>query len=198
MKILLTFLLTYWVAGPTWGQAPASLPVDKTTHRISYTGVVPVVGISQADLLARACVWANEMATLDKPLVVTSRQDAEVLVAFNSQPFVYTYATSRKATTNLQHYTIKLVLHYTAKVSLREGRYRYEVTDFVFEYPNAKPPLTMAKMSAEGELIEAFAINEEGARMGTALRTSFDKNVTKLLANLNDVMSKPITKSGAK
>jgi len=194
MKLLLAFLLYCW-AGTTWGQARTALPVDPTTHRIRYTALVPAAGRSQVDLLACARAWAKGIGTSDKPAVSTSTPDTEVLVAYRSQPFAYTYAYTPATKGTPQHYTVRMVLHYKAQLSLQQGRYRYEVTDFDFEYPTAKPS-SPTRLPAEDNLIHTRPINERGASMLTAERTSFEETVTKLLAQLQQQMSTPANPIG--
>ena len=125
----------------------------------------------------------------------TSTPDTEVLVAYGTQPFAYTYAYRPPTKATPQHYTIRLVLHYRAILSLQQGRYRYEVTDFDFEYPTAKPS-SLTRLPAEDNLIHTRPINERGASMLTAERTRFEETVTKLLAQLQQQMSTPANPTG--
>jgi hypothetical protein len=89
--------------------------------------------------------------------------------------------------------TTHLVLHYTVRLYLREGRYRYEATDFAFAW-RASP----TQEPAENELIETRAINEDGARSLTAVRTRFQQATATLLTQLQDAMRKPSEKLAAK
>lgn len=192
MRVLFPVAVCCCVAGTAWGQAPASFPMDKATRRISYTAVVPAAGASQADLQARARAWASSIAPAEQqPPVETKEPETEVLTAYGAQPFAYTYETTENGKHPPRHYTTKLVLHYTAKLWLREGRYRYEVTDFAFEYPLAKPP-SPTRLPAEVDLIKARAITEEGGEMLTAERKRFTEAATKLQAQLKEQMNPPI------
>ncbi|MBD2723979.1 hypothetical protein [Hymenobacter armeniacus] len=197
MKTLLPIALFCCLTGTTMGQAPASFPLDKATRRICYTAVVPAAGVSQADLRARARAWASGIAPASRPPIETSELDTEVVAADGSQPFAYTYEAVESGTRPARHYTIKLVLHYTTKLSLREGRYRYEITTFVIEYPMAKPP-SPTSLPAEADLIEARALNENGSNSIAAERKSFAEAAAKLQAQLKQRMNTPITPAEAK
>ena len=89
--------------------------------------------------------------------------------------------------------TNHLVLHYTVRLYLREGRYRYEATDFAFAWSDAP-----TQELAENELIEMRALNEERARILTTERTRFHEDTAALLAQLRNAMSKPGGKAAAK
>ncbi|WP_046245638.1 DUF4468 domain-containing protein [Hymenobacter terrenus] len=197
MKILLLVAFLSCAAGNTMGQAAASFPIDKVTRRICYTAVVPAAGVSQVDLRARARAWASSITSADKPAIETNEQDTEVVIVYGVQPFAYTYETAESTTRLPRHYTINMVLHYTAKLSLREGRYRYEVTDFVLEHPLAKPP-SPTRWPAEDDLIKARALNEDGTNSLTAERKSFATSAAKLQVQLREKMNTPIITSEAK
>ena len=190
MKLLICFMC---IASVARGQAPVAWPLDPAKHRICYQAVVPVVGASQADLLSRACGWAMGAASPHTPPVIMHEPDTEVLVVSGVQPFAYTYYWGSTATGLPHTRTNRLVLHYTVRLYLRAGRYRYEATDFAFVWPAAPRP-----EPAENELIETRAINEEGARILTAERTRFQEAAATLLNQFQDAMSKPSEKSAAK
>lgn len=79
------------------------------------------------------------------------------------------------------------MLHYTANLSVQEGSYHYALTDFSFEYPNARVKL----VTAEANLIDAQAITSDGVIVTRAMRTRFEQAVAQLLAHLKEVMSMP-------
>lgn len=197
MKPLLPLALLCCAANTARAQAPTTLPTDKLTRRICYTAVVPAAGVSQDDLQARARAWASGIAPADKPPVETHEPDTEVVTAYGVQPFAFTYETTENGAHPPRHYTMKKVLHYTAKLSLREGRYQYAVTDFVFEYPTAKPP-ALSRVPAEDVLIKTHAITEEGGEVLAAERKSFTDAAAKLQAQLKAKMNTPIITSEVK
>jgi hypothetical protein len=193
MKTLLSVVCLGCLASAARGQAPVAWPLDPATHRIRYQAVVPVAGVSQPDLLARACGWATGAASPDTPPVVTHEPDTEVLVVSGTHPFAYTYALAGTFNGLPRTHTNHLVLHYTVRLWLRAGRYQYEATDFAFAWPAAPAP-----EPAENELIETKALNEVGANSLTAVRKSFQEATATLLTQLQDAMSKSSGKSAVK
>lgn len=196
MKTLFPVVLLCCEAGRVSGQAPALFPVDKATRRICYAAVVPAAGVSPADLHARALAWAGSVSPATPPVVV-QEPDTEVITASGAQPFVYTYASTKNGTRPPQHYTTSLVLHYTAKLALRAGRYRYELTDFVFEYPTARPP-SPTQVPAEDDLIRTRAITEEGGQMLASERQGFAAAAAKLQAQLQERLRTPVAPAEAR
>lgn len=193
MKNLLSLVCLGCLASVARGQAPVAWPLDPATHRIHYQAVVPVAGVSQLDLLARACGWATGAASPDTPPVVTHEPDTEVLVMSGTHPLAYTYSLGGMANGLPRTRTTHLVLHYTVRLYLREGRYRYEATDFAFAWSDSP-----TREPAEIELIEMRAINEEGASSLTAMRTRFQEATATLLTQLQDAMKKSNGTSVAK
>jgi hypothetical protein len=190
MKALLTILLIGCLAGSSRGQGrgttPAAVPIDGTTHRILYTAVVPVAGVSRADLLARAQAWAKGKAASNNPIAVTSEPDTEQVVVAGVHSFVED--VNRKPTP----------LHYSATIALRDGRYKYEVTNFVLEYPGyGKVPGTMLPVEDyyNGQVTP---IGESGAKSIDALRRNFAADATKLIVDLKEAMSQAVTVSQTK
>ncbi|RZK29856.1 MAG: DUF4468 domain-containing protein [Hymenobacter sp.] len=116
----------------------AVLPLDENTHRITYTGVVPVAGTKQAELLARAKVWANGVVVNTTRPVVTNEQGTDVVTVSGSHPMNIKMPLSFGVSN-------ALLLRFTATISIREGRYQYRLTEFILDVgqavmqPAAKP-----------------------------------------------------------
>ncbi len=190
--MLLSIFCLYLLIDSAYAQSLGGLPVDRATGRIRYQAVVPVAGVSQADLVARACEWATAAASPDTPPVIWHQPDTEVLVLSGAQPFAYTYAMGGTFNGRPRTQTIRSVLHYTLRLYLEEGRYRYEATDFAFVRPTSP-----TKEPAEDPLIRTKAITESGASSLAAERQQFQVVTAKLLTQLQDAMRKPSGESAA-
>lgn len=157
-------------------------PLDANTHRITYTGVVPVEGTQQAELLARAKVWANGVVVATAAPVVTNDQGTDVLTVSGAQPMSFKQPLSLGASASL-------LLRFTATISVREGRYQYRFTDFIMDYAQA------LRQPAELPLIEAPAKGQGYKPYLKNVRTGFDESVAGALAKLKETMSKPLAQS---
>jgi hypothetical protein len=188
MRILLVCALVSCLVGTAWGQASPALPVDKATHRISYRALVPVTGVSQPTLVARAHAWAKGHGAVEKPVTSRPEQPQDMLVtASRAQPFVYTFPLLERSATTPAHQTYRHILHYHVTLSLQEGRYAYELTDFVFEYPGAR----VKALSAEEAMIGIIPLSEQGALINTTRRAKFDQLMLAVVATLQEQMNRP-------
>lgn len=177
MKARLTFLFLL-LAAVGFAQQP-SLPLDKTTHLITYTGDVPVAGVSQEELLGRAMEWASHAMVAEPEGVRTSLGHPTVVRGPGGLDI--TYKVDGKNAT--------VPLRYKAKVAFDEGRYVYELTGFVFAYaPGNMPVETLLTGSVSTG-------NASSAAYLTALRASFDQATASLVTSLRDAMNKSLPKS---
>ncbi|MGI4874684.1 MAG: DUF4468 domain-containing protein [Janthinobacterium lividum] len=106
----------------------APLPLDPQTHLITYEGVVPVAGVNQADLYARARAWvAKEYPPAD---VQFEQQDAATgqLVLKGQRP-----AAVHLPYNGMARLTTAGVIHHTLAIYLKDGRYKYVLTDLTHD-----------------------------------------------------------------
>jgi hypothetical protein len=196
MKYRFQFARFYWqlvvllgvLAGQSWGQTRPTQPLGPHA-RLIQTAVVPVVGVSQADLLQRARAWAQQVTPAGQVPVLSSGSDAEVVRTTGVCPFAY-------ARSDQSGKTNQAVLRYTATLSVRAGRYQYEVTDFVFVTPGAGR-YPAAEMPAEAYYNGRItALNEAGTRNQLTLRACFTEITGEVLTHLKDSMYQPAPKMG--
>jgi hypothetical protein len=120
MKISLLailLLLCFTAAAQDWKNP---LPIDSASQKITYEGVVQVPGATQLELYSRALNWFNtyfgpEVARLEVADISGGRLAANGYAPFDYIPFgkVMTWAMWR-----------------TIKIEVKEGRYRYTITNF--------------------------------------------------------------------
>lgn len=173
-------------AGSAQGPARPAPPVDAATHRIAYTAVVPVANASSADLRRRAQAWARPLGPSD-PLPVDPREPGtEGVRAACVRPFAYLENGAAHV----------LALHFTAQVAARAGRYRYELTDFVFVYP-ATPRGDVTRIPAESFFNGAvIPVQASGAQYNHTMRTCFAEAAQEVQDQLKAVMSQTASQTG--
>jgi len=104
-----------------------AIPFDPATSRILYTEVVQALGASQTELYTRAKLWFASTFKSAKAVVQADEKDAGVI---QGTAFQDVYVSTGAFT-----YTEKL--WYTVKMVLRDGRYKYEISDFRMQgYPS--------------------------------------------------------------
>ena len=123
MKKLLT-LLAACVALASQAQtaqvAPATYPKDATTGLIDYTDVVPAEGVQQAELFKRGKIWIASTFKSAKEVIQAEDKDAGFIVAKGFSPIIIKAVGIGNAEK----------LYYTIKLNYKDGRYKYELTEF--------------------------------------------------------------------
>ena len=121
--MLFLFATTCIYAQKQTPTAPPSLPVDSITHKITYEAVVDVKD-AKADLLyKRALAWFNSHYPNPKEAI---RENDSLKFKIVGKPRFKIYNPADKSGLK----TDAGLVQYTITVVCKEGRYRYEITDF--------------------------------------------------------------------
>lgn len=131
MKHLLLFCLLLLAASSsaqTYTDQRNGMPRDSTTHKVSFVGVGQVPGATQADLYSAAREWFSTYYKSGKAVLDMDDSRAGKLIGSGYTTFV------QKGTLGMG----LMQLWATMKVYVKDGRYRYEVTDFAMA-PVANP-----------------------------------------------------------
>ena len=168
--------------GAVWGQAPLGGSLYPMTHRFAYEAVVPVAGVSQADLVLRARAWTQRAAPAGQVPVLATVPDTEVVRTTAARPFAFGWGGK----------ALLCELRYTAKISVRAGRYKYELKDFVFVEPGAGryPASTTPAESYYNGSFHPY--NDIASRFQVTMRMCFTETVNEELARLQEGMRNPI------
>ncbi len=112
------------------------LPIDATTQLITYEGVVPVPGVSQADLYARAASWVAKTYTATTTGVVQPDPAAGQLVVQGMRP-----AVVYKEYAGVLRSSYAGVVRHTLTIYVKDGRYKYVLSHLTHDAqgtPNLK------------------------------------------------------------
>ena len=99
-----------------------NMPVDKISKLINYTEVVPVKGVSTSVLYKRALEWFNTYYK-NPTDVIRENDSAKGAIVGKSRFKIYNAADKKGLKTDAG------LVMYTINVNIREGRYKYEVTE---------------------------------------------------------------------
>lgn len=124
--LLLAALLTVGVVAPAWAQQP--LPVDSTTHKITYSAVVQVPGASQAELYGRALRWLAKQP-VSPPDQRTTDAASGTLAARVGVPFAVQIPMLKMPATVWREVVVQV----------KDGKAKYELSNF-FCQPYAPTP----------------------------------------------------------
>ena len=176
------------LASPIWGQSQLAVP-PPAVHRFAYAAVVPVAGVSQAELVLRAQAWARQITPASLRPVITSGPDTEIIRTTGVCPFAVDWAG---------HDLLLRSLRYNATIYLREGRYKYEVKDFVFIEPSTGQP-SFSEIPVESYYNgNVKPIREPAFRDLINMRTCFKEIADEVLARLQESMRRPSSEAESK
>jgi hypothetical protein len=131
MKVLLATLALLWAFTSAQAQVKLPklhgwvnpLPIDSTTGKVSYQGVVQVPGATQASLYANAKKW---FATAPGPTKIMLDTDDPKAGKISGK-------TSELVMQNFLGANVQVPLWRTITIQVKPGRYRYKITDYAFD-----------------------------------------------------------------
>lgn len=158
-RLILPFLLLSPLLG--WGQI---FRIDPITHKLTYTEVTEVAGAPQSELYDRARSWFDFQYAYTTNVTMSEHEEEGELHIQSELPLKVGLGSSG-------------IVSYTFTLSVKEGKYRYLITDFTFHYPDRQPL--------------AF----EDPRMHPQMKIFFktDERVQLLIAGLHQKMIRKVT-----
>jgi hypothetical protein len=182
MKPFLALLLL--TCGHSFAQQLAQVPVDATTHLVTYTAVVKATRADQAELLARTKVWANTAAIPGKSALVVREQGTDVVVVIGSQALNTSYFNTS---------AVPRTLYYTATIALRDGRYQYRLTDFVLETTDNTTRLQPTDEAVEAVFLQSAPPKADGNSYAAHTRKTFDEAIARITSSLYSTLTTSLT-----
>ena len=161
----------------------AAPPLDATTHRLTYEGVVPVPGVTEADLYARARAWVataynqqNAHLEHDDPATGQLQLQGTRLVQIYQD-----YQGVPRA-------SYAGVVRHSLAIYAKDGRYKYVLTDFAHDAQGTP------NLRSGGPLEQKHANLYGYAGLGSAqqwaeLKTDALRDARQLVASLQQAMT---------
>jgi len=103
-------------------------PLDARTQRITYEGVVPVPGASQAVLYERARAWVTQTYNLQNAEITTQDPATGQLVLRGTR-----LVNLRNTYNGVLRSSYAGVVHHTLSIYVKDGRYKYVLTDLTHD-----------------------------------------------------------------
>lgn len=111
-----------------------SISIQSTAQTpITYTEVVPLAGVSKTELYTRARQWFSEAYKSADNVIQMDDKQAGIIIGKALFRFKSGVAFSA---------IVEGVINYTVKISVKEGRYKYEITNFIHEARNTAAAAT--------------------------------------------------------
>ncbi len=163
--------------------APLTLPMDADTKQITYTGVIEVPGATKNELYARGKVWfANAFKSAQNVIQADDKEAGLVVGKGWAQTYItiiFTPASEK--------------LWYTVKLSFKDGKYRYAITDFMFKGSVSKYNMNPTPYAAE----KYMQTKKDGTPTNLARKwaAALDESAQSTAASIQGGMSKAATGS---
>lgn len=100
--------------------------IDPDTRKLIFSEVTEVCGTPQEELYSRAKNWFDLEFKYVQDVTMTEREDEGELVIQHRMPLKVRVGAVGEA-------------HYMLTLCVKDGKYRYRITDFSFQHPNRQP-----------------------------------------------------------
>ncbi|WP_210516452.1 DUF4468 domain-containing protein [Hymenobacter terricola] len=156
--------------------SPPTLPIDPDTHLVTYTGVVEVPGTSQAQLYSRAYEWVvKSYKSAPDVLQMQDKESGKIILKGN------THALIRGRDGG--------IVNHTFSIYLKDGKYKYDVTDFVNVNPTPKGDYGLGHFENDKPSITMPMMNGIIQKSWNILRRNTDADIKAMLADLQAAMT---------
>lgn len=184
------FLLCLLACGLRAAGQVSPLPTDSASGKITFQGVVPVPGVSQLELYSRAREWFAATFGSSKTVLEMDDRVSGKLIGRAYAQFEFSGVFGEP---------LPWTMWRTIKVEMKEGRYRYTISDFILgtsiTYPNISPPTKpieswLADFQKSKKPLGKMAARQQDSVI-KGIRSTGEEEVLSLRA----LMTKPAAKS---
>lgn len=172
MKTIVT--LIWLLLATSFAYAQDTL-VDKETGLVTFTGVVRVDStLSKAELYSRAREWfARTYNDADKVLSMDDRASGKLL---------------GKAFQNIKIYSSYEKMHYQISVFVKDGRYKYEITNLRYQDYGTDADPFRPRVPAETHFVRGYYKNGKTRPVSDRYRRATVEGIQSLIASLEASM----------
>lgn len=148
-----------------------------------YTEVVKVNSVSKSDLYNRAISWfSTTYNNSKKVLQLEDKTEGQIVgkaILTYNQTFLDASARTRGN------------INYTIKIFFKDGRYKYEISDFIHN-PTGTSPLSFGLITTDVEspIKHTWMLPGWNDKVWTDIKTQINNNIIPLIANLKESMAK--------
>jgi len=96
-----------------------TVPIDSATNKVLYTEVIKVDGVLKDELYTRAREWFAKTFRSAQSVLQMDDKDAGKIIGKGAASSSFKYMIA----------SIDFLLKYTISIAVKDGRYRYEITD---------------------------------------------------------------------
>ena len=173
-KLTLTLTLLIVTAMTIFGQEP-----------LAYTEVIQADSISQSELYTRAKLWfATAYNSANDVLQMDNKEGGQIIgkAIMKYNPTVFSGSEQTKGS-----------IKYTIKIFVKDGRYKYEITDFIHDpYGNQYGKSSMGLITTNEECPNPKPMAKKWSnKVWRDIKNQIENNMTSLIVSLKQGMIKP-------
>jgi len=172
-KLIMTFTIMVVVIFGLCGQEP-----------LTYTEVVQVDSISQNELYNRAKLWFATIYNSSNDVIQVDNKEGGEFIGKAILKYIPNIHSGNEQT--------KGNIKYTIKIFVKEGRYKYIITDFIHDpYGNHFGKSSMGLITTEKDCPKPKPMAKGWSnKVWADIKTQIETNMISLIANLKESMSK--------
>ena len=149
------------------------MPVDATTHRITYEGVVEVPGVTKEQLYSRALEWvAKAYNSAQDVIQMQDKESGKLVMKGLTKVSIRSYAGG--------------VVRHTFSIYVKDGRYKYIITNF--EHDASVAPNIHSGGPLESEDGKIYALGG-GKKAWQDIKQQTNQEMTRIVAGLQTAMT---------
>lgn len=151
---------------------------------VIYSEVIQVDSVSKNELYSRAKIWFVKTYKSSKDVLQLDDKEDGKIIGKAVMKYVPSFLSGSSAT--------KGYINYTISVFVKEGRYKYEITDFMHDPDGFETaPYSVNLITTEGVCPNPKAMAKKWSdRVWVDIKDQIDRNTLALVADLKKNMSK--------
>lgn len=165
------------------GQPRKSLPIDQSTGLITFSEIVAADGTAKTELYARAKVWFADNFNSAKAVIQTDEKEAGVLIGRAWSDI--SVSTPFGGAANK--------LWYSVRISCKDGRYKYDISNFGEQgritTTNLHPDIIPAEKSLQN--LSKVKTDSWFGKILLSEQQQIEETATRLSSSLKAAMAKP-------
>lgn len=163
-------------------------PIDSMSHKVSYQGIEYVSSVSKDELYIRAREWFARIFVSAQDVIQMDDKAAGKIIGKGVYKNLKTGIFVDNTTT----------IYYTVSITVKDGRYRYEISDIyreIFSQDFSNYTTTTGKESLDELINNPKNINKDGEYKGKLKQTTLIVNTVapELRKSIIDALSKKAT-----
>ena len=161
------------------GETAPTLPIDPESHLVAYTGVVEVLGVTQAQLYSRAYEWvAKNFKSAQDVIQMQDKESGKIIAKGNVKAFIKKYPQGHNS--------------FTLSIYVKDGKYKYDITNFKNENQvvgRYSGDYSMGNFEQEKPSFKMAMMNGRIQRSWNILRYNNDLEMKATIASLEAAMT---------